>query len=702
MKLKTETNNPRARWLIRLVASAAVSAFVIAILLKQLPTGQGEQTATLWAVLRNVVWTWIGAYLLFQIGQTVLRTIRYGILLRAAGERDVPGFFHLLLVTMTRNMFVDLVPARAGELIYIGLLNRGYNMSAQSCISSLAVSFVFDFIALGFIFLALLAAHLARSAWNPLLAVAAALFLIIPFALLYALYVAPRPILRIARSWSSRLRVSARWPEKLFAFGDRIADAMETTRRSGTFSITLALSFGVRLCKYIGLFAAFRAVTIHNFPDMSHATLLQVMTALLTSEAAASLPLPTLMSFGTYEAGGAAAWTMLGFAASSAAIATLSFHICSQIVDYSLGGLGLLLFTLVGGRRTTPDPLRSATVARPLRAYQWAMTIVVAFLCAALAAWQLYKFKKIGPIKPPKTGHEIMNAPDVGAALKPYLDGRSGFVVWSSNRAGNHDIWRLDLPSGKTRQITRESHTDYFPRISPDGKRIVFARSREPWVPQRNETPWDTWLFDFDSDKQTKIAEFANAATWIDNDTILFQRCGTQVVSRVLSSGSEKILFRAGAGNVPDGALLETPSLDPATHNLAVTFRGSLKSTAIIDAKNNFRMVDKGCQLYWTPAGQLLDVDHGGKMRNAFYRIDPQTLKRTLFFDAPGDYSHEYFPKLSADEKFLVYGASTGAHEHDTADYEIFLWKIGSPIESAVRLTYHTGNDNWPDVWLEN
>jgi hypothetical protein len=49
----------------------------------------------------------------------------------------------------------------------------------------------------------------------------------------------------------------------------------------------------------------------------------------------------------------------------------------------------------------------------------------------------------------------------------------------------------------------------------------------------------------------------------------------------------------------------------------------------------------------------------------------------------------------------MVLGASAGGHEHDTADYEIFLWKTGAPAAAAARLTFHTGNDCWPDVWLE-
>jgi len=45
---------------------------------------------------------------------------------------------------------------------------------------------------------------------------------------------------------------------------------------------------------------------------------------------------------------------------------------------------------------------------------------------------------------------------------------------------------------------------------------------------------------------------------------------------------------------------------------------------------------------------------------------------------------------------------SKGGHEHDSADYEIFLWQVGAPADSATRLTFHTGNDNWPDVFLLN
>ena len=69
-------------------------------------------------------------------------------------------------------------------------------------------------------------------------------------------------------------------------------------------------------------------------------------------------------------------------------------------------------------------------------------------------------------------------------------------------------------------------------------------------------------------------------------------------------------------------------------------------------------------------------------------------------YDLPGAYSHEYFPKISNDGRWLVWGAAAEGHEHDRADYEIFVWEIGTPWERAVRLTHYPGNDQWPDLWV--
>jgi hypothetical protein len=70
------------------------------------------------------------------------------------------------------------------------------------------------------------------------------------------------------------------------------------------------------------------------------------------------------------------------------------------------------------------------------------------------------------------------------------------------------------------------------------------------------------------------------------------------------------------------------------------------------------------------------------------------------FIDIPGRRSHEYFPQLDREGKWLVWAATQRGHDHDIADYEIFIWEVGSPPERATRLTFHSANDRWPDIHI--
>ena len=49
----------------------------------------------------------------------------------------------------------------------------------------------------------------------------------------------------------------------------------------------------------------------------------------------------------------------------------------------------------------------------------------------------------------------------------------------------------------------------------------------------------------------------------------------------------------------------------------------------------------------------------------------------------------------------MVWGAAAEGHEHDRADYEIFIWEVGTPWDTAERLTFYSGNDQWPDIYVD-
>lgn len=324
----------------------------------------------------------------------------------------------------------------------------------------------------------------------------------------------------------------------------------------------------------------------------------------------------------------------------------------------------------------------------------FSFVVIGAVATAAYMRWQL----KQGRQTPPPPGVSVL-------AEKVQLknDLPTGFIVWSSNRFGNHDILRMDLPERKITQLTTHSHAEYFPRISPDGRQVVFARAQKPWVSQRNQELWDVYLLDMKTGEERLLAKYGNTPTWSeDGRKVYFQRKVMRLAEIDVKTGNERILFTSGNGQVKLTAALQTPHFSSQTNKMAVTLRQGQHMTAIVDMYGNLKELSDGCQLTWSKRADFLyGVDSGGKMKNAFYLYDPETGKAKKWLDLPGEYSHEYFPKLSNDEKYLVFAASKGGHEHDSADYEIFLWKVGSPASTASRLTFHTGNDNWPDVFLK-
>jgi hypothetical protein len=129
--------------------------------------------------------------------------------------------------------------------------------------------------------------------------------------------------------------------------------------------------------------------------------------------------------------------------------------------------------------------------------------------------------------------------------------------------------------------------------------------------------------------------------------------------------------------------------------------RGSKRETGIWDLKKKtWTRTGEGCQINWTPAGDEIYWVHptgnGGSrvlhlpVANGKPSKSDADLDAITLIDLPGRRSHEYFPQLSADGKWLVWAATQRGHDHDIADYEIYLWEVGTPADSAVRLTYHS------------
>ena len=318
-------------------------------------------------------------------------------------------------------------------------------------------------------------------------------------------------------------------------------------------------------------------------------------------------------------------------------------------------------------------------------------------------------------------GSAVSPEPKEKAALDAIKGKVKGMIVWSSSRSNSkHDLWLMNADGTGQHQLTKGDQVDWFPRFSPDGRTILFVRSKGGWESEGDANindKWDVWNVSPAGGDEKLVAADACWGTWRPGgDSIVFAR-GPKVFIKCLADGNEKELFDAEK-SVKKGVMAQQPSLSPDGRLLAITLRGTKRDCGIWNlAKNEWYTTDGGCEITFFPSGKrVLRVNEGqgnGGTEVLAIAIDADGKPvekigsmgglndKIRFMDLPGRRSHEYFPKIDPSGTWMVWGATQYGHEHDLADYEIYLWNITTDKNrDFTRLTFHTGNDRWPDIFI--
>ena len=329
---------------LRLLGSLLISAGILWLLFRET---EGAATHGLQAIWRMGLGIWL-AYSAAQLLQGWLRAIRYRLLLAGAGASPLPGRGRMFGVTLARNMFVDMLPARAGELMYWALLNRGEGVPGDDCASSMTLSIWFDFVALALVLALAIGTPMLQAGGRIVLLWGALVVGVVVLMGWVALFHGPQWAVWILARFPVRIR-AWRWVAALDAFLVRLSGSFSLVRQSGVLGKVTLLSVGIRVVKYAGLMVAFFGVAAVLRPALAELPIWQVLVGLISGEGGAALPIPTFLSLGTYEAAGSGAMSLTGVAGADAAAVLLGTHVASQLVDYSMGGLALL--GLVWSRR---------------------------------------------------------------------------------------------------------------------------------------------------------------------------------------------------------------------------------------------------------------------------------------------------------------------------------------------------------------
>jgi Lysylphosphatidylglycerol synthase TM region len=306
-------------WVLPLLVSGAILVYLFA--------AHGVDPWALVPLVQAISLPGLAAYVAVSAAGLVLRAARYRLLL----GRPV-GLWPLVLVTAVRNMAVDLVPARVGAAAsYLYLVTARLGLPLEAGVSSFALAFILDTLAVAPL-LVLALVVVGSGPLPPWVLVGASLLILA--GSVGALWMLA-PLLRVGAAAAGRVpRLAGRLAPVL----GKAAAEVSAREQVRTLVPALGLSLLLRLVKYGAYYCLLQALLVSQGASWGSLNFLRVFLAVAGAEVAASLPLPTFMSLGPYEAAGAAGLAFwLGLPRELATLAATAFHGLSQVHDYTLG-----------------------------------------------------------------------------------------------------------------------------------------------------------------------------------------------------------------------------------------------------------------------------------------------------------------------------------------------------------------------------
>lgn len=329
---------PRKR-LFYIILSLAASVILIWLLLSQIETEDLVQT------FADIYYPALLAYMVIALAGTVLRAWRYRWLLHPSPIR----WTNIFLVTLVRNSFVDLLPARIGSLSYIYILNKRLNFTFEVATSSFIVAVIFDFITLSpFLVLSILAVGVYATAL-PLftLILVSLLFFVLICLLLWKITQILSVFVTIYRSILKFFKMQNRkWAHGTSEKMQSTIDQLSRIKQRKIYWPLFFISFFIRLAKYGGLFfLLFSLLRSHGF-TVHNLNFCKTILGTTGGEFTSVLPIKGIAGFGTWESAWALTFRLMDFEPRLAIISGIGVHLITNLFEYTLGIAAIIIFAL--------------------------------------------------------------------------------------------------------------------------------------------------------------------------------------------------------------------------------------------------------------------------------------------------------------------------------------------------------------------
>jgi uncharacterized protein (TIRG00374 family) len=656
VEIKPNQRESRAKYALYCLFTIAVSFGVFSYLFSIV-----SLEAVLEAV-KNVSGFYLSIFFAFSVIMSVSRTWRYIVLLRAAGITAKP--LAMYLITLVRNLFSDLLPARIGTLIYVYLTQSRLGIPFELAASSFALSFLFDMIILGV--LAIVVTLFVSSALIPpaVVIVSSIILLTVSILILWQLPLMMHGCGRLIAkvSWISQ-KIRAKWSRNLEATGHEL-------RRFRTHKITLrvmALTLLVRLGKYMSLYALLLALVVPQGYQVTDFPVPKVFLGLCGAELAASLPISGIAGFGAYEGAWALIFQLLGFSKNVSVLTGISHHLITQVYGYSLGGCAILLLLLPYFKRR--GDLGGGTRRQPGRSF-WPRFA----LLAGVAGIILMLLTTIEPSFASQTGHEpgtisqhalAANRMEPKQAFGPTVATPvDGWLAYERTDG----IYLLEIGRRNGRRIIPSGT---YPRFSPNGKSIAFLKGDAIGVYHIAEGR-AVILAKASAPRAAAFHPNGREVLYIDGKSVLSVNLHDKLKRTVLAGEAYVEIDCANNGSL-----------------LAITVKEHFGYTVkIMDLDRNSTLkISRGCSASLSPDGGKVTVNGNKHKRLHFY--DTAVAKPVGHIDAPDGLKFDNQFWSNSDD--WIASASEGKSGH------IFIHRVST--NQMWRASLDTDCDR-PDLYV--
>ena len=286
----------------------------------------------------------IGLILMFTID--FFKAYRTKILIGS----DRVGIRDMFLVSLVRNAFNMVLPARTGELSYIYVLRRKFKFPVEIGISTLMIALVFDLvIVFSMIVVSIIIVGVNRFevSSTSVIIIAVALLVVSLLILLFLskiIDIVVKILDKIIPKTSKlgKNKVYKNIYQKLLDTNKNI----EIIQKRRIYWKVLLASLATRILKFTSYYFLIHAALHplgYDFSDLSYWV---IFLAAVAAELSAVLPTHALAGFGTYEGAFALVLVMLGFSEDPSIIGGFNFHLVNLMFTVAMGIIAIIILSL--------------------------------------------------------------------------------------------------------------------------------------------------------------------------------------------------------------------------------------------------------------------------------------------------------------------------------------------------------------------